>query len=183
MAVIVAGINSSFAQQDEPAETKGFDRSKLFFGGNFGLSFGDYTFVNVSPQIGYRFNQYFAAGGGINFQYSSTKYRDGNGNSLYKAAYGVTGVNVFGRVYPIRQILIQAQPEMNYTWGKIKYYDGGPDVKISGSYVPSLLLGGGLVIPSGRSALVVMVQFDVLNNARSPYGNRPIYSFGYNIGF
>ena len=176
-------INSLYAQ-DEPSEKTGFDKSKLFFAGNFGLSFGDYTLVNVSPQIGYRFNRYLAAGTGINFIYSSVKYRDNYGNSLYKAGYGVTGLNIFGRVYPIQQILLQAQPEMNYTWGKYKYYDGNtPDQKINGKLVPSLLLGGGAVIPSGRGAFVAMVQFDVLNNVRSPYGNRPIYNFGYNIGF
>ncbi len=169
-------------EDPEPSDKKGFDKSKLFVGGNFGLSFGDYTTINVSPQLGYRFNDYFAAGIGINFLYSSVKYRDYYGNSLYKAGYGVGGLNVFGRVYPIKYLLLQAQPEMNYVWGKYKYYDGTPDMKIPGKLVPSLLLGGGAVIPQGRGAIVIMVQFDVLNQAQNPYGNRPIYNFGYNIG-
>lgn len=183
--VLFAGIcfQSSFAQEeDEPIENKGFDKSKLFIGGNFGLSFGDYTVANISPQLGYRFNRWVAAGAGINFLYSSIKYRDNFGNSAYKAAYGVSGLNIFGRVYPIEQILLQVQPEMNYTWGKYKYYNGQPDEKIDGRFVPSLLLGGGAVIPVGVGSFVIMVQFDVLNNQRSPYGNRPIYNFGYNIG-
>ena len=108
------------AQEEErqPDEQKGFDKSKLFIGGNFGVSFGDYTFANISPQLGYRFNRFVAAGAGVNFQYSSVKYRDVSGNSAYKAAYGVGGLNVFGRVYPIQYILLQVQPEINYTWGK-----------------------------------------------------------------
>ena len=184
----VIGTQAAFAQrQDEPEapEIKGFDKSKLFIGGNFGVSFGDYTLANISPQLGYRFNDYFAAGAGLNFLYSSIKYRDYNGNSLYKAGSGVAGLNVFGRVYPIKYLLLQAQPELNYVWGKYKYYDGGatPDMKIPGKPVPSLLLGGGAVIPSGRGAIVAMVQYDVLNQAQNPYGSRPIYNFGYNIGF
>ena len=173
------------AQQEdpEPAEKTGFDKSKLFVGGNFGLSFGDYTLANVSPQLGYRFNDFFAAGAGINFLYSSIKYRDYYGNPDSRLAYGVAGLNVFGRVYPIKYIMLQAQPEMNYVWGKNKYYDGTPDIKIPGKLVPSLLLGGGAVIPQGRGAIVIMVQFDVLNQPQSPYGTRPIYNFGYNIGF
>ena len=178
-------IPSVVAQREEPepSEKKGFDKSKLFIGGNLGASFGDYTVANISPQLGYRFNEYFAAGAGVNFIYSSIKYRDYNGNSLYKAGYGVTGLNIFGRVYPIRYILLQVQPEMNYVWGKYKYYDGTPDMKIPGKLVPSLLLGGGAVIPQGPGALVIMVQFDVLNQELNPYGNRAIYNIGYNIGF
>ncbi len=70
------GISSANAQEEELSGKTGFDKNKLFFGGNFGLSFGDYTIVNVSPQLGYRFNNYLAAGAGINLLYSSTKLRD-----------------------------------------------------------------------------------------------------------
>ncbi|MEO5997215.1 MAG: hypothetical protein ABIN89_10760 [Chitinophagaceae bacterium] len=170
-------------EEPEPTEKKGFDKSKLFIGGNLGASFGDYSLANISPQLGYRFNDYLAAGVGINFLYSSIKYRYSDGSLDSKTSYGVTGLNVFGRVYPIKYILLQAQPELNYVWVKEKYYDGTPDYKIPGKLVPSLLLGGGAVIPQGPGALVIMVQFDVLNQAQNPYGNRPIYNFGYNIGF
>lgn len=181
LLILVTGANICFAQDDE-GEKKGFDKSKLFVGGNFGLSFGDYSLANVSPQLGYRFNQFFAAGAGVNFLYSSNKYRNFNGNPLYKTSYGVAGLNAFGRVYPIQYLLLQAQPEMNYTWGKYKYYNGTPSEKIPGAYVPSMLLGGGVIIPSGIGGFIIMVQLDVLNNKRSPYGNRPIYNFGYNVG-
>lgn len=174
---------ASFAQDEPeaPAE-KGFDKNKLFFGGNFGLGFGSIsTLVNVSPQIGYRFNRYLAAGAGVNFIYSSYKYQFSN--PQFKEVYGVTGLNIFGRVYPIDYILLQAQPELNYTWGKYKFYDGGPDQKLNAKFVPSLLGGAGAVIPMGRGAVIIMVQYDLLQNERSPYGNRAFYNFGYNIGF
>ena len=170
-------------EDPEPSEKKGFDKSKLFIGGNIGASFGDYTMANLSPQLGYRFNDYLAAGAGVNFLYSGIKYRNYDGSLDSKIGYGVAGLNIFGRVYPIKYILLQAQPELNYVWGKYKYYDGTPDQKIPGKLVPSLLLGGGAVIPQGPGAIVIMVQFDVLNQAQSPYGNRAIYNFGYNIGF
>jgi len=185
--VLAGAIHSVSAQrevEEEAPQKTGFDKSKLFFGGNLGASFGDYTLANVSPQIGYRFNEHFAAGAGVNFIYSAVKYRDFNANPLYKASYGVTGLNVFGRVYPIKYLLLQVQPEMNYTWGKYKYYDGvTPAQKIPGKIVPSMLVGGGAVIPQGRGALVIMIQYDVLNQAGNPYGTAPIYNFGYNIGF
>jgi hypothetical protein len=45
--------------------------------------------------------------------------------------------------------------------------------------VPSLLLGGGLVIPSGgRGSMMISVQYDVIQNARSPYGSQAFINFG-----
>ena len=59
---------SAYAQDEEVEEKKGFDKSKLFYGGNIGLGFGsNQTYVNVSPQVGYRFNQwlFFAVPGQV----------------------------------------------------------------------------------------------------------------------
>lgn len=172
--------------QQEPVEQEqakgGFNKENLFFGGNFGLSFGDYTLVNVSPQVGYRFNRYLAAGAGVNFLYSSFKRRY-NVGADYKENYGNAGLNIFGRVYPIEYLLLQLQPEANYVWGKIKYPDN-TQLKLDGQIVPSLLGGAGAVIPTGgRGSFIVMVQYDLLQNERSPYQNRAFYNFGYNIGF
>jgi hypothetical protein len=171
--------------QDEPEDApkeRGFDKSKLFFGGNFGLGFGNVsTLVNVSPQVGYRFNRYLAAGVGVNFIYSSYKYEWAS--PQYKEQFGVTGLNVFGRVYPIEYIFLQVQPEANYTWGKYKFYDGTPDLKLDSKVVPSLLGGVGAAIPAGRGYFIVMAQYDLLQNERSPYGSRAFFNFGYNLGF
>lgn len=166
-------------EEEEPAK-QGFDKSKLFFGGNFGLGFGNIsTLVNVSPQIGYRFNRYLAAGTGINFIYSSYKYQ----YEGYKEEYGVTGLNVFGRFYPIEYAFLQLQPEANYTWGKFKFDNGTPDLKQPGKIVPSLLGGIGAAIPAGSGYFIVMGEYDLLQNERSPYGNRAFFNFGYNFSF
>lgn len=180
LGVLLLAVGTASAQEEE-APKKGFDKSKLFFGGNFGLSFGDFTIINVSPQIGYRFNQYFAVGAGPKFQYSSFRYR--YYSPEYRQNYGVVGLNIFGRVYPLEFLVIQAQPELNYTWGKIKFYDGSPEAKLPAKFVPSLLAGGGGVLQSGRGAFIVMVQYDLLQDVRSPYGTKAFYTFGYNIGF
>jgi hypothetical protein len=178
--VLLTALHITTIAQDEEEPKRGFDKEKLFFGGNFGLGFGsNSTLINVSPQIGYRFNQYFAAGAGVNFLYSSYRYAWQN----YKENYGMAGLNIFGRVYPIEYIFLQAQPELNYNWGKFKFDDGTPDQKLKGKIVPSLLGGAGAAIPAGRGAFIVMIQYDLLQNDRTPYGNRAFYNFGYNIGF
>lgn len=146
------------------------------------MGFGNnQTLVNVSPQVGYRFNRTLAAGVGVNFIYSSYRYRFATPE--FKENYGVAGLNVFGRVYPIDYLFLQLQPEANYSWGKYKYSDDTPDLKLQGKIVPSLLGGAGAAIPAGSGAFIVMIQYDLLQNARSPYGNRAFYNFGYNFGF
>lgn len=184
IAIAIATISVGQAySQDEPAVEKPqgkFDPDRLFFGGSFGVTFGDFTFINLSPQVGYAFNQYLAAGGGINFIFSSDKVRGYNGQELYKQSSGFAGLNVFGRVYPIRFLFISAQPELNYSWGKIEYYNPpAPDYKLEGKFVPSLLLGGGVAIPAGRGAMLISAQYDVLYSDRTPYGNNIFFSFGY----
>jgi hypothetical protein len=167
-------------ERDEPERSGGFDKSKLFFGGNFGLGFGNVsTLVNVSPQIGYRFNRYLAAGTGINFIYTSNKYE----YLGYKEQYGVAGLNIFGRVYPIEYIFFQLQPEANYTWGKQKDLYSEAEYKLDSKVVPSLLGGVGAAIPAGRGYFIVSANYDLLQNTRSPYGSRTFFNFGYNIGF
>jgi hypothetical protein len=185
--VLVITTVFTFAQEEKEEEPKekGFQKEKMFVGGNFGLTFGTYTLINVSPQIGYRFTNFFAAGVGINMQYISVKEKYTNGDLYSKTSQGVAGLNIFGRVYPLKQFMLQVQPEANYIFGKQSFYDTDPhqEYKLDAQIVPSLLLGGGLVIPSGRGAFITSVFFDVLQNKNSPYGNRPIVNFTYNIGF
>ena len=182
LIVLLSILAMSAVAQDEEEGKKGFDKNKLFFGGTFGASFGSYTFVNVSPQVGYRFNKYFAAGTGVNFIYTSAKYDYGSAALNYKNEYGVVGLNIFGRVYPVQFLVIQAQPELNYTWGKVHFYDGSPDQKLDPKFVPSLLVGGGVAIPTGgRGAMTIMYQYDVVQDPRSPYGTGAFLSIGFNF--
>lgn len=185
-------LSFSVLAQDEKEEEapKKFDRSRLFVGGNFGLSFGNFTFINISPQLGYRFNDFFAAGIGINGQFSQQKYRSG-GTTLYKDRYGVAGMNLFGRFYPIQQGFIQLQPEMNYIWGsRIDYTPQEVKSSLNGKILPSLLAGAGAYLPAGRAGgFIIMAQYDLLNksdfypNPSTPYGKNIFMTIGFNAGF
>lgn len=181
LAVVLIFNFSIQAQEEEEPQKKGFDKSKLFFGGNFGMSFGDVTFINISPQVGYQFNQFFAAGGGINFISTGYTYRDYNGDKLFKDSYGYAGLNVFGRIYPLSFLFAQVQPEYNYSWGKTKYYNNQPDQKLDGAFVPVLLIGAGAAIPAGRGRMIAMLQYDLIGDVRSPYGRNAFFTFGYNF--
>lgn len=166
----------ALAQDDESPNT--FNRENLFIGGNFGFSFGSsVTQLNISPQVGYRFSEFFAAGVGINGIYTSFKYAG------FKERYTVGGLNVFGRIYPIDNIFLQLQPEANYVSGRLIYNDGREDFKLDGKVVPSLIGGVGALLPTGgRGGMMLMLQYDILQNERSPYSTRPFFNIGYVVG-
>ncbi|HET7897453.1 MAG TPA: hypothetical protein VFL47_07280, partial [Flavisolibacter sp.] len=141
----------AFSQDEEEMQ------NKVFAGGNFALSFGTYTFVNINPQIGYRFNRFLSAGLGMNFLYTSQKERY-NGIDYSKTTRGVAGMNTFVRFYPVQKFFAQIQPEANYIFGNTEYYldiNNQPlstpvKYKLDAEIIPSLLAGGGLATPAGR---------------------------------
>lgn len=182
LIAVVFCFNLAYAQNEE--DSQGFQKDKFFAGGNFGVAFGSYTVINLSPQVGYRFNSYFASGIGFNLQYASQKTRDIYGNDFSKTSQGITGLNLFARFYPSQKFLIQLQPEANYIFGNIKYYQPTEtQYKLDAEIVPSLLVGGGIVMPTGKGSFMTTVMYDLLQRANSPYGNRPIVNFGYNFNF
>ena len=156
---------------EKPAGKNGFDKSKLVFGGSFGLQFGDYTIINVSPQVGYNFSKYYTLGAGIGYTYYKDKYYDYSGYKRnYKSSYA--SVNVFGRFYPIDFIVVSIQPEMSYMW---RSYDGYKENKA----VPSVLVGGGLRL----GGMMAMIQYDVVQDRNSPYSDGIFYTVGYTFSF
>jgi hypothetical protein len=169
----------AFSQSDG-----GPKQSKFFAGGNFGLSLGRYTLIDLNPQVGYRFNRFLGAGIGMNLVYASQKEKDAYGRDYRKVVQGITGLNAFLRLYPIQQFLIQVQPEGNYIFGKQIFYQPVKETyNLDAEIVPSVLVGGGLVTPTARGAMLFTVMYDVLQNPNSPYGNRPIVNVGYNFNF
>lgn len=143
--------------QETEGET-GFQKDRLFVGGNFALTFGDVTLINVSPQVGYRFSKAFAAGLGLNGQYINQRLIAFSGQEVGRIRQGVVGLNLFGRVYPIENIMLQVQPEANYVFGNESLYGRNPETtRLDAAIVPSLLLGGGLVMPSGGGSFIISV--------------------------
>lgn len=181
--ILIISVHAASAQTYVTDSSRGFDKSRLMVGGALGFSFGDYTFVNVSPLIGYRFSQMFAAGININAQYASQRFRDNAGETVERNNYSIFGGGIFARFYPFEQFFLHAQPEYNRISMKSTTYYGERIVTKDNYYAPSLLLGGGYAQPiGGNSAITFMILYDVLQDRNSPYMNRPIFSGGVNIG-
>lgn len=148
-----------------------FDASKLTFGGNLSLQFGDYTVVGISPQVGYDFNKYFTAGAGLGYTYYKDKYYDYKWNASYLS------FDLFGRVYPIEYIVLGIQPEISRMWQTVKWNDGYKQSE--SKFVPSFLVGVGLRF----QGMIAMIQYDVVQDKNSPYGDNIFYSVGYTFRF
>src|SRR5437764_10470556 len=83
---------TAFSQEEK---SEGPKKDKFFAGGNFGLTVGSYTLINLSPQFGYRFNRFLASGVGLNLVYASHKEKDPyTGQDYQKVVQGITGLNV-----------------------------------------------------------------------------------------
>jgi len=142
--------------------------SRIEVGGNFGLAFGsNSTSVVIAPQLGYVINKHFTVGGGINYSHFSSSKNDISQNFL--------GLNVFGRVRPIQNIILQAQPEIFRVWTN---WDGVSTSEL----VPTFLIGAGMIIPmGGRGGMSMMLHYDVVQNRYSPYRAGVFYSVGYTV--
>lgn len=152
-----------------------FDISKVTVGGSFGMQFGDYTMITIAPQIGYNFTNYLNAGAGISYSFYKDKYYSGSDRVVEKSNYA--GLNVYGRFYIMEYLVLQAQPEINYMTNKVEYPNSDrPEVKTEKA-VPSFLVGAGFRM----GPAVAMLQYDLVQDAYSPYGTRIFYGISFSF--
>lgn len=164
-------------QQVAPAvsQNSGFDRSKLVFGGNFGLQFGNgNTLINVAPQIGYAVSKYAILGTGVGYTYFRSKFFDRGEYDLRSSYFSF---NLFAHLFPIQNIIINVQPEISRMWRSIRLDSNkiGSDSRV----VPILVLGGGV----RYGGVIAMIQYDVIQDRYTPYGNSIFYTIGYIFNF
>lgn len=154
-----------------------FDKNKLTFGGGFGLQFGDYTVINIAPQVGYNFSKYFNGGVGVFYSYYTDKYYDTD-NYRISDQRSYLGLNIYGKLYPVNFLVLMIQPEVARMWNTIKIDETSEQHKDS-KVVPSIILGGGLRL----GPVTAMIKYDVAQNSYSPYGKDIFYSIGYSWNF
>ncbi len=193
--------NSSGARmtsRPKKQEPKGFDPSKLIYGGGFGLGFGDVTSVAVAPVLGYRLTESFAGGIGLGFKY----YRARNFFEIYSASAGGYQYfplkstffypSVWGRYLILDNLFVQAEAE--YDMQSLKAYkrDDDPNSPTVGDPIsykvnynsPAVLLGLGYRQPVGANASMYLLgMYDVIQDPYSPYLRRIDFRIGFNIGW
>ncbi len=158
----------------------------LFYGGEFGASFGDYSQVYIAPSIGYRISSMFSTVFMVEYSRAWEKnLNDAEGDQLGYNQFGVRGAIRFS---PIRQgyaLLEPAyysyeNPVQRTSANNVIYYDK------ERREVPFIFLGAGVYQPIGnsRAGITAEIKVDLLQNKNSPYKDwAPVYSIGFVYGF
>lgn len=160
-------------------------RDRLFFGGNFGLSFGDVTSIIVSPIAGFYITPRLAGGLGVRYEYYKSNYP---GHVPYDTH--IYGGSVFSRYMIIKNM---GEAIGFGGWGTGVFLQGEYEAlslerqhfDLSGSnpdgrfYLHSVLVGGGIYQPIGqRSGFLITVLWNLNESVNSIYSN-PVIRVGF----
>lgn len=156
--------------------------NRLRIGGNFGLQFGNYTYINLSPTVGYMLaKNRLELGGGPIFIYQRFRYSNIFGN--YSINLFVYGADAYARGFLYKGLFLEARYDIV---NKTSYFDLSKKV-----WVNHLLLGAGYAAPIGKIGVFnISVLYNVLDNRESIYQGTfsdrvPIIvnmGFGFGIG-
>lgn len=156
--------------------------NRLRIGGNFGFQFGNYTYINLSPTVGYMLaKNRLELGGGPIFIYQRFRYSNIFGN--YSINLFVYGADAYARGFLYKGLFLEARYDIV---NKTSYFDLSKKV-----WVNHLLLGAGYAAPIGKIGVFnISVLYNVLDNRESIYQGTfsdrvPIIvnmGFGFGIG-
>jgi hypothetical protein len=186
-------IEKTEVTRNNTEEVKGWDWSKARMGGVFGLQFGNFTSVELSPNFAYNVIERLQVGVGFKFLYLSRRgtYFDPRNPSVVYPPFKTTmyGPSVFTRVMIWDRLFAHLEYEMI---NKERFYPLTPadfDTRIN---VHHLLLGGGYALQMGNAGdMYITILFDVINDRESIYrgnfgiGRVPVIlklGFGFGAG-
>ena len=170
----------AFAQWgDEEMSEKPTLRERIFTGGGFGLSFSSYySYVSISPLIGYKITPKVAAG--VQVQYRYTKYKE----AAFDISTNDYGISPFLRYNFYGPLFLHTEYEyLNYE------YPISQNESVRRGF-NSFMAGGGLFQPIGRHAgLYFMALYNFSYQAPafptdfSPYNSPLVVRMGVTAGF
>ncbi len=140
-------------------------RDRLVFGGNVGGYFGNPTYLQVNPMIGYRTTPWWVNGVGFNYTYVSA---GGYAENMY-------GSSLWTRAYVVKTGILHSEFEMLRREASDQF---GNTASVT---VPVWLVGAGYT-SGGRIGFNAMVLYDLIQDSNSPYSN-PIFRVGGLFGF
>lgn len=178
IAILVCFSTLTFAQKTGEEKEVGFKVNNVFVGGSVVMGYnttsdnsesGNALVVGVNPEIGYSINNWFDLGIGTNISYTNYRYRVSY--DPYRYAYNAInyGIGIFGRLYPLNNFFVQAQPEHNWISVSLKNLDNNLKVR-SKTSADCFLVGigyGQRVV--GESSFYTLIMFDVNKDINSPY--------------
>jgi hypothetical protein len=174
---LLFSFNSALAQngseQDDEKVRYGDGKTfgeRLYFGGGLGVGFGNTTFVNISPLLGYRITERFSAGIRVKYQYF--KYQQnfvGTNGAVIKSSFesNIYGGGVFSRLFVSNNIFLHGEYE------NLSVQFGDRFGNKTREWIPSAFIGGGYAYPiGGRAMFSITALYNVLyDEFKSPYAS------------
>jgi hypothetical protein len=159
---------------DAQSRYKGFDSDNLFFGGGIGLAFGDVTYIELAPLLGYRVAPQASVGASLIYRYrNDDRYRESFSTSDY-------GGSLFGRYHVYQPLFVHAEIEyLSYEYVRL-------DFSTERDNFTSYFLGAGVDFPIGpRSSMFLLglYNFAYDSGEPSPYDSPWVIRFGVGVGF
>lgn len=171
--VFVSITHTSIAQYSQEDVFKDTPvQNRIFTGGGLGLGFGNIDWVNVSPVIGYRITNGFAAG--VSGTYRFTNYK------IYDLRTADYGGSIFLRQMVRKPVFVQAE----YEYLNFEYPINLRETRRSD--FNSLLAGVGMAQPFGRrGSFIVTLLYNLShegNSLESPYDSPWLFRGGVTFG-
>jgi hypothetical protein len=171
--------DSLFRRRGAPAKTPGAKPNwmeRITLGGNFGLSLGNPTYINLAPLVGYRVTDRFTAAGGVTYIYSRVRY----------AGYPAFSNSIYGgRVNAQYAIMPRFAPIVEYealNVGYQEFTDTGSLVEAR-RWIGNPMVGATVLFPIGRKSNFGLTGLYNLNYTAnqmySPYGSPWVIRAGF----
>lgn len=143
-------------------------KEKVSYGGNLQLQFGTYTFIYLSPTIGYKPLDKLNVGVGLIYNYISINY-----GTYGKYAQSIYGTHTYVRYFITEGIFLQGQYDRLFQPGKFAGKDNM-------QWVDYALVGGGFSQSIGKkAALTTSIMYNLTPNPLSIYPSRLVVQFGF----
>jgi hypothetical protein len=179
ITLIIVGLNMLYltaqpSNSEEKQNKKFFNKEDLRFGGNFGLNFGLYTYLEITPTISYLFSEKFACGIGATYIYY--KYNDTN----YPYETSIFGGSIFERFYITENIFQHAELEiLNYEVPSINITSN--QLEFERKFVPALNVGAGYQSSQFMRGTYILFLYNILYGLDSRTPNPYIFRIGFNF--
>ena len=145
----------------------------LYWGGDFGMSFGSYTYIRIAPVLYYEAFDDMFIGAGLDYTY----YKDVR-NPIYTVEGSIWSPRIFSRYFVFEDIFVHAEYQRIYY--KDKYSRINPNGWV---YEDGIYAGGGYRQWMGNNSyMFIMLLFD-LRNSDINFGINPRIQFGFAAGF
>jgi hypothetical protein len=144
--------------------------TKLGCGAALGLQFGNTTFINFSPQVGYRITERLMVGIGGGYRYMRIHYPN-----QYLFSTHIWSYSAWTRIYFLDNIFAYLEYEKLYSnWDLNR-----PERRFT---IDALLAGAGYRQSLGSFSTSVLVLFNTIQSYYQPYRNPTLrVMIGYNL--